>query len=86
MSNISKEDYDLLSSRGIIVEASCKCRDEKGRAIPYTYAPKNYDFGFKPEGWFCPICGKGHLGLICGTTIHQNFIIQKKKRPRYQGL
>jgi len=59
--NITEEQYKKFSSKGIIAEAKCKCKDERGRIVSYTYAPANNEFGSSPEGWFCSVCGKGHL-------------------------
>lgn len=47
-----------LISKGIIkAQAKCRCKID-GVVAPYVYVPKD-EYG--PEGWFCEVCGKGHI-------------------------
>jgi hypothetical protein len=40
--------------------AKCKCTDEKGNRIPYQYTPALNKDNYSKEGWWCPLCSKGH--------------------------
>ena len=64
-------EYKKLGVTAIILaEAKCRCRDRDGKRAAYVFIPESWYIetdsnGTKrkvktPDGWYCPICGKGH--------------------------
>lgn len=67
--------YTEYKDRGInaiiLEEAKCHCRTEDGKLASYTYIPESsytevrYDRTRvkvkQGAGWYCPVCGAGHL-------------------------